>query len=53
MGLNIKNPEVESLAKEVAALMGANKTGVVRQALKEKKRLTRKDEDKILGYGER
>ena len=26
MGLNIKNPEVENLAKEVAALMGANKT---------------------------
>jgi antitoxin VapB len=86
MGLNIKNPEVESLASEVATLMGVNKTEAIRQALEERKRLlsakviktdrraklknlleqeiwpripkgqmgkrlTRKEEDRILGYG--
>ena len=37
MGLNIKNPEVEGLVKEVADLMGVNKTEAIRQALEEKK----------------
>jgi hypothetical protein len=35
MGLNIKNPEVENLANEVAALLGVNKTEALRQALEE------------------
>ncbi len=86
MGLNIKNPEVENLVNEVAALLGVNKTEAIRQALEERKhrlsaqavktdrraklknmleqeiwptipkgqlgkRLTRKEEDQILGYG--
>ena len=33
MGLNIKNPEVERLAAEVAALTGESKTEAIRQAL--------------------
>jgi hypothetical protein len=39
MGLNIKNPEVENLVSEVAALLGVNKTEAIRQALEERKRL--------------
>ena len=34
MPLNIKNPEVERLVAEVAALTGQSKTEAVRQALK-------------------
>ncbi len=37
MALNIKDPETERLAGEVAALAGESKTGAVRQALKERK----------------
>ncbi len=33
MGLNIKNPEVERLAAEVATLSGVSKTEAIRQAL--------------------
>lgn len=35
MALNLKNPEVESLAAEAAALSGQSKTEAVRQALLE------------------
>ena len=45
MGLNIKNPEVERLAAEVAALTGESKTEAIRQALlarKEKLTLPRR-----------
>ena len=37
MGLNIKNPEVERLADEVATLMGETKTEAIRRALEERK----------------
>ncbi len=37
MGLNIKNDEVETLASEVAAMTGENKTEAIRKALKERK----------------
>ncbi len=37
MPLNIKNPETERLASEIAALTGESKTGAVRQALRERK----------------
>jgi antitoxin VapB len=38
MALNIKDPETERLAGEVAALAGESKTGAVRQALRERRR---------------
>jgi len=38
MGLNIKNPEVESLVAEVAELTGESKTEAVRVALLERRR---------------
>ena len=37
MGLNIKNPEVERLASEVAAMMGETKTEAIRRALEERR----------------
>jgi antitoxin VapB len=37
MPLNIKDPETERLAGEVAALAGESKTGAVRTALRERK----------------
>jgi len=37
MGLNIKNPEVERLADEVARLTGESKTEAIRQALLERR----------------
>jgi antitoxin VapB len=37
MPLNIKDPETERLASEVATLAGESKTGAIRQALKERK----------------
>jgi antitoxin VapB len=41
MALNLKNPEVEKLATEVAALAGETKTEAVRRALVERRdRLT-------------
>lgn len=86
MALNIKNPEVERLAGEVAALARESKTQAIRRALEERKarlemrgvlqdrrgelerflnsevwnqvpknligkRLSRAEEDRILGYG--
>ena len=36
MPLNIKDPETERLASEIAALTGESKTGAVRQALRER-----------------
>ena len=88
MALNIKNPEVERLATEVADLAGETKTQAIRRALEERKsrlalgvvrldrrgdflrvlerdiwpkiprrllgrRLSRTEEDRILGYGPR
>jgi antitoxin VapB len=85
MALNLKSPEVERLAEEVARLAGESKTEAVRRALAERrqrlvyrqtstrsgerirafldcevwpqipkkergKRLTRSEEDQILGY---
>lgn len=86
MALNIKNPEVERLAAEVARLTGSSKTEAIRQALLDrrervavlssvesreesllrflrtrvwpqipesaKRRLTKEEEEAILGYGE-
>jgi antitoxin VapB len=37
MGLNIKNPEVERLADEIARLTGETKTEAIRQALVERR----------------
>jgi antitoxin VapB len=37
MGLNIKNPEVERLAAEVARLAKESKTEAIRQALADRK----------------
>ena len=85
MGLNIKNPEVERLAAEVAEMANESKTEAIRQALLERRirlkvrgrkmkagslseyletkvwplvppgelgrRMTREEEDEILGYG--
>jgi antitoxin VapB len=88
MALNIKNPDVERLAAEVADLAGETKTEAIRRALEERRRrlalrvgrkdrranvmralerdiwpniprrmlgrrLSRAEEDRILGYGSR
>jgi antitoxin VapB len=37
MALNLKDPEVERLAAEVAEMTGSTKTGAVREALREKR----------------
>ncbi len=37
MALNIKNPEVEQLAAEIAAMLGESKTEAIRRALQERK----------------
>ncbi|HEX4681860.1 MAG TPA: type II toxin-antitoxin system VapB family antitoxin [Gemmatimonadaceae bacterium] len=37
MGLNIKNPQVEALAEEVARLAGESKTEAIRKALLERR----------------
>ena len=37
MALNIKDPETEKLAAEVAAMTGESKTGAVREALRERR----------------
>ncbi len=37
MAMNIKDPETEKLAAEVAAMTGDSKTGAVRKALRERK----------------
>ena len=36
MGLNIKNPEVEQLAAEIASMMRESKTEAIRRALLER-----------------
>lgn len=41
MPLNIKNPEVERLAAELAGLTGESKTEAIRQALLERRRRMR------------
>jgi antitoxin VapB len=86
VGLNIKNPEVERLADEVARITGETKTESIRRALEERRarlrlrvvkrdreaemiryleaevwptvpervlgrRVTKREEDRILGYG--
>jgi antitoxin VapB len=38
MALNLKNPEVERLAAEIARLTGESKTEAIRKALKERRR---------------
>ncbi len=88
MPLNIKNKEVERLARELADMTGETKTEAIRKALRERrerlsyhivrrnreaellkflereiwpaiprkifgKRLSREEEDRILGYGEK
>lgn len=88
MALNIKDPETERLANEVASMTGESKTRAIRTALEERKerlafqvhrrekgaelrrfledevwpqlpksvrgrRLSRKEEDAILGYGKK
>lgn len=37
MALNIKDPQTERLAAEVAAMTGESKTGAIRQALRERR----------------
>jgi antitoxin VapB len=37
VALNIKDPEAEQLAREVAAMTGESKTGAIRTALRERK----------------
>jgi antitoxin VapB len=37
MALNIKDPETERLASEIAAMTGESKTGAIRRALNERK----------------
>jgi len=41
MARNIKNPEVERLAAEVAAMKGETKTGAIRKALGDRKKRLR------------
>ena len=53
MGLNIKNPEVEKLAAEVAAITGESKTEAIRQALlKRKEHLTALQTNRMDGVRE-
>lgn len=59
MALNIKNPEVERLAAEVAQMTGESKTEAIRRALHERRRRLRlqvRDEirrERISGFLER
>ena len=59
MALNIKNPEVERLAAEIARLTGESKTEAIRQALLERRhrighRITpRARRDRLLSFLER
>jgi antitoxin VapB len=41
MALNIKNPEVDKLASEIAALTGESKTEAIRRALEERRQRLR------------
>jgi antitoxin VapB len=45
MGLNIKNPKVERLAKELAAERGESMTSAIQLALKEKLARIRRERD--------
>jgi len=58
MALNIKDPETERLADEVAKLAGETKTGAIRQALRERKRRLELERgggrgDRLIAYLER
>jgi antitoxin VapB len=59
MALNIKNPEVERLAGEVARMTGESKTEAIRQALLERQRrlsegiAPRARRDRLLSFLER
>ncbi len=59
MALNIKNPEVERLASEVARMTGETKTEAIRRALEDRKgqlafRIVRRDRRAaVLGFLER
>ena len=44
MALNIKNPEVEKLATEVAKLAGETKTDAIRHALEDRKQKLQQEE---------
>jgi len=44
MALNLKNPEVEKLAADVAELAGTTKTEAIRQALLEKRERLKADQ---------
>ncbi len=46
MALNIKNPETERLAAEVAELAGESKTQAVTVALRERRERLRRDDDR-------
>ncbi len=50
MALNIKNPEVERLASEVAALSRVSKTEAIRVALEERRRRLREQQsERVMG----
>ncbi len=49
MPLNIKDPETERLAREVAGITGESKTGAIRTALRERKARL----DLAVGHGDR
>lgn len=59
MALNIKNPQVEQLAEEIARMTGESKTEAIRQALVERRSRLRyrvsssKRIDRIRGFLER
>ena len=45
MGLNIKNPEVEKLAAEVAQLAGETKTEAIRKSLEDRRARLKQDRE--------
>lgn len=51
MSLNIKNPEVHDLAREIADITGESMTGAVKEALRE--RLQRLQADEALHLADR
>jgi antitoxin VapB len=53
MALNIKNPEVERLATEVARLAGESKTEAIRRALVDRKARLDADQPLKMSRGER
>jgi antitoxin VapB len=46
MALNIKDPETERLATEIAALTGESKTAVIRDALRDRRAHVLADQDR-------